>query len=212
MLNSRRLARTFGGAAIVTFCIALTVGPVAAQGYGGRDGVASTLPVQTVRSVPAVIPTVNLDSKLPEAFLIANRRFRILVSGYLPGSWVRFVLRSDPVLLGEFQASETGVVDVEVPLPAGTPTGDHHVVATGKGTSGEELTKSVAVKVAPAAISADSGPDRIAFTGSNSANMAALGGILVVTGFAATLAARRRIAFTQEMRSMTQTGSATWPS
>lgn len=132
-----------------------------AQGYGGTDGNAT--------STPVVSP---------------NTQLQLRFTGFLPLSQVRLTLYSDPVFLGEFTADQRGEVVVSITVPANTPVGDHHVVASGTDVNGQPLQSSMPVKVEGA---------NLALTGTNTANTLALAGLLIVVGMAGMAAARRRL-------------------
>jgi len=67
--------------------------------------------------------------------LQTGKKITLEARGFQPGETVAFYLHSDPVFLGTAVADDNGVATLVVALPAGVPTGQHHVQATG-GTSG----------------------------------------------------------------------------
>ena len=165
----------------------------------GRDDTNRSPGIQV--GLPPARIVIDFDAPSVNLLLVPQNCVLIIHLGQmLAFGGVRFVGHSDPVLIGELAADANGVVDGELALPAALPPGPHTLVASGKDQTGADVTRSMSiVVVAAAAPSAPGAPAQIAFTGSNSTNPAALGAILVVTGFAATLAARRRIMFSKSL-------------
>jgi hypothetical protein len=179
--KTRALRAMFTGALLTLACAT----PVLAQStYGGSDGAAR----------PAASVVLELGSfsspatKLPDVKL----RTLTLVMSVQPLSFVDWYIESDPIFLGKFQADAAGKVEATVTLPASIPAGDHTLVAKGTGKDGKpaELRQPVtlAIEEAPAADTSS-----LSFTGSDARGIAAVGGVLLVVGGAATFATRRRL-------------------
>ncbi|WNB85839.1 hypothetical protein [Cellulomonas sp. ATA003] len=146
----------------------------------------------------------------------------ITADGFVPGETVVFVLYSEPVILGTAVADDDGRATLEVAaLPAGTELGQHTVRAIG-GTSERVAEIPVTVAAVPEAPApaapvtapagpvgpvltaptapattapAPSGPARptaLARTGSTAGPLVGLSALLVLTGAAALVLARRR--------------------
>ncbi|WP_255447394.1 GH92 family glycosyl hydrolase [Schumannella soli] len=75
----------------------------------------------------------------------AGGSFQFSISGFGHGERVRVILHSDPVVLGEFQANQDGVLqNVTVSIPADVPVGQHTIEVLGL-TSGLSATTPLTV-------------------------------------------------------------------
>ena len=98
-------------------------------------------------------------------------------------------LFSDPVRLGSFTTDRNGNGQASVVIPANTTPGRHRIELRGTSKAGTPLTVSRAITVTGAA-----GATRpLPRTGSDNADLARMGAVLVVGGGAAAYAARRRL-------------------
>ena len=145
-------------------CVAVA-GPALGQGYSEPDG-------------------TRIDNPRPRA----GDTIHVSFHGFGALRPVQIWMHSDPVLLSETTASESGTVSADVVIPAQTAPGSHELFATGQGPGGDLIRESIPITVR----AAGSPPRAIAFTGSNAGNMLALGAMLIVVGSTATMAARRR--------------------
>jgi hypothetical protein len=134
-------------------------------------------------------PTITVTFNAATSTTLASRTFTIVIPGYAPFSFVVLDIQSDPVNLGRFQADANGVVTAEVTIPEGIPAGDHHLVASGTDAAGKPLVQRQAVVLAETV----SAPSSLSLTGSDAQGIAAVGGVLLVMGAAATIATRRRL-------------------
>jgi alpha-L-fucosidase len=127
---------------------------------------------------------------------VAGEPVTIEVGGFAPYSEVTIELHSDPIVLGTFTADGEGVVRATVNLPAGV-SGSHDVVVMGSNALGAPVIATI-----PVTISVDPGPGSddgdsgglLPRTGSNTATILTLGGVLVVLGGGATVITRKRLA------------------
>ena len=115
----------------------------------------------------------------------ANSPVKVRFRGFRPRSLVQISIQSDPIFLGEFEADDAGDVVVDVIIPAAVPAGDHHFVADGIDVNGQPMQSRIPTRV--------ESPADLAFTGSNTGNVLALAGLLIVVGAAGMAAARRRL-------------------
>lgn len=164
--------------------------PVLAQ-YGGSDKPASPTAVSTEASTKFDFGSFTLPKIDFKPLQIKTRTVTITILGK-PFSFVELYIESDPVFLGKFQADANGKVEATLNIPASIEAGNHTIVAKGTDTAGKaiELRQSVvlaAAEVAPVE------PSSLSLTGSNARGIAAVGGVLLVVGGAATFATRRRL-------------------
>jgi hypothetical protein len=179
----RRTLRTLAASAILLF----TFAPLArGEGYGGTDDGKPKAETEDKRP--------HIDKENEEVKVDDKRKVRIKASGYKPLSIVKVTIFSDPIELGSVTADGNGDIDVTVQIPASLPEGDHNIVSSGIDINGIPYATNSPVNVAS--------PRVLAFTGSNSGNLAVVAGILVVVGAAGTASARKRM-----QSSVTQTNS-----
>jgi alpha-L-fucosidase len=130
---------------------------------------------------------------------VAGEAVTIEVGGFAPYSEVTIELHSDPIVLGTFTADGEGVVRATVNLPAGV-TGSHDVVVMGSNALGAPVVATIPLTIAadPGSGSDDGdggdGGGLLPRTGSNTATIVTLGGVLVVLGGGATVITRKRLA------------------
>lgn len=132
---------------------------------------------------------------------------RVTGSGYAPGSTVDVWLFSTPILLGEFTVRADGTFDEVLPLPPGTPLGEHTLQLNGVGTNGEVQSVSagliIQAKAAAERAAANEGAAantptatnplrKLAFTGSNVLMMMLWAMAAVGTGTTLESITRRR--------------------
>jgi hypothetical protein len=180
--KTRALRAMFTGALLTLACAT----PVLAQStYGGSDAV-----VRPAASVMLELGSFSAPAtKLPDVKL----RTLTLVMSVQPLSFVDWYIESDPIFLGKFQADAAGKVEATVTLPASLEAGAHTLVAKGTDKDGKpaELRQPVVLAIEEAGPAADT--SSLSFTGSNARGIAAVGGVLLVVGGAATFATRRRL-------------------
>ncbi|WP_431835708.1 hypothetical protein [Cellulomonas sp. Y8] len=132
------------------------------------------------------LPTATLDT--PKAATAPGQQMQLVAEGFEPGETVAFYLHSDPVFLGTAVAGADGVARLLADIPADVSSGAHTVIATG-GTSGRWATLPVELAV-PAATPAVAGPE-LAVTGAQSGLVMAGAWLMLLTGGALVLVARR---------------------
>ncbi len=117
---------------------------------------------------------------------------------FAAGASVTITLASDPVVLGTPVADASGVVTHQATIPAGTPSGDHTITATGQAPDGTPLSLSASINVG-AGCGAVADPDDPASgalprTGDDSSiPLAKLGlGLAAIGGVVTAMAAKRR--------------------
>jgi LPXTG-motif cell wall-anchored protein len=119
------------------------------------------------------------------------------VPGFGANSEATVELHSDPIVLGTFTADGEGVVRATVNLPAGI-TGSHNLVVMGANALGQPVVATIPITIAagPQATDGDDGDDGgfLPRTGSNTASVVTLGGVLVIIGGSATIVTRKRLA------------------
>ncbi len=171
--------RSIRAAVAATALVFASAAPALAQ-YGGSDSPKT----QAVRVVLTFNPaqTFTIDATTREDFIL-------VFSGFLRNSTVQFAAQSDPVDLGTFQADANGVVTARLSIPGGVPAGNHDIVATGTDPAGNPLVLRQPILLAETV----SAPSSLSLTGSDARGIAAVGGVLLVMGAAATIATRRRL-------------------
>jgi LPXTG-motif cell wall-anchored protein len=106
------------------------------------------------------------------------------MTGFRPRERVQLTVASTPVVVGEVDADDEGTIDTEVEIPADLEPGDHHLASYGL-TSGIGFSQSFVVDVSDASA--------LPTTGSDSKDLALVGGVFAILGSAmAAVAARRR--------------------
>lgn len=147
----------------------------------------------TVTGEPATSsPSPNAALTGSTSTLVVGDQITLVARGFLPGEVVAFFAHSDPIFLGTAVADADGVATLVVSLPAGIPSGQHHVQATG-GTSGRWAEIPVTVSTLAAAPVAPTAA--LATTGAPVGSMLTLALVLAASG-ALLLAGRRRMAVT----------------
>ncbi|WP_217614363.1 Ig-like domain-containing protein [Cellulomonas sp. GbtcB1] len=132
------------------------------------------------------LPGATLDT--PKAATAPGQQMQLVAEGFEPGETVAFYLHSDPVFLGTAVAGADGVARLLADIPADVPSGAHTVIATG-GTSGRWATLPVELAV-PAATPAAADPE-LAVTGAQPGLVMAGAWLMLLTGGALVLVARR---------------------
>ena len=141
---------------------------------------ASTpVPAPAPSAVTPVAPRVDVA----EPSLVAGAQQTISLGGFQPFEVVHGVLHSTPVDLGTVTADAEGVATFVFTVPAGLETGLHTVSMTGATGTVVEATFTV---------TAAAGGPALAYTGTDVAPLAGLGGALVLAGATALLLLRRR--------------------
>lgn len=111
-------------------------------------------------------------------------------TGFMPGSEVELVLRSDPISLGSVTTDADGSFTKRVRIPASASPGRHTITATGVDRSGAPRVLSVVVTVVRTADATPSAaPPR---TGADPAPWVVGGVALLVAGGGGLILARRR--------------------
>ncbi|MGE4429089.1 MAG: hypothetical protein AB7G37_21775, partial [Solirubrobacteraceae bacterium] len=131
-----------------TFCIVtgLAAGSMqftvtATNPGGSATSSPSSAVTITAPAAPASVPaptsgvSVSLIGGEPDTAVV-GRPVQVVVTGFAPGSYVDVSLHSLPMLLGSGQVGSSGSVTVNGVIPAGVPTGAHHLVASGFTTAG----------------------------------------------------------------------------
>lgn len=111
----------------------------------------------TMMADPAEVRWSAIDVKKP-VFDAALSMGRMATSGgstpataqgYKPGSTVVFRMDSTPRILGSATASDSGMVDSRVPIPADIPPGTHHLHVLGYGPDGVMRDEVTTIWLAP---------------------------------------------------------------
>jgi len=144
---------TFDGVAPGTYeVLAYYTGDKHFERSAGSATTTVTAPVVTppVVTPPVVTPptTPAPDLSGSTSTLPAGGTITLVARDFLPGETVSFYLHSDPIFLGTAVADANGVATLVVAIPAGAPTGEHHVRATGA-TSLRTAEIPVTVTAAP---------------------------------------------------------------
>lgn len=164
--------RTLRAAIAATALVFASTAPALAQ-YGGSD------------SRQTVTFDANAKQKIQSGTITI-----ILWSGrFAARTTITFSIFSDPVVLGTFETDADGAVNAEVVIPDTLEAGDHTLEAAGTDPAGNPLVLRQAVVLAETV----SGPSSLSLTGSDARGIAAVGGVLLVMGAAATIATRRRL-------------------
>jgi alpha-L-fucosidase len=139
-------------------------------------------------------------AKVSDNTPVAGEAVTIEVGGFAADSEVTITLHSDPIVLGTFTADGNGVVRATVNLPAGV-SGSHDIVVSGFNALGAPVVATIPVSISAGPGGGSGGGDGggdggglLPRTGSNTATIVALGGVLVVIGGGATIITRRRLA------------------
>lgn len=125
-------------------------------------------PTTTPTTEPTVTPTVT-PTTTPAADkaigavsvgeLVAGQALTITGENFKPGTTATFTLHSEPVLLGRATVAADGTVSLTATVPADVPAGQHSVVISGTGVSGEAVEISIQLTVkAPVSSSATTTP------------------------------------------------------
>jgi len=147
----------------------------------------TTRPATTTTAAPTTTTTIAKSvlnetqiAQLPAAQLTPNKvakgaKVRVRMSGFSPREPVQVTVASSPIVVGEVDADDDGVIDTEIEIPGDLEPGDHHLASYGL-TSGIGFSQSFVVD-------AEEG-SALPTTGSDSKNLA-LAGLLVLFGGAA---------------------------
>lgn len=164
---------------------------------GSIDSAAS--PVVTIAEphAPASVPTPTPGATIAFAGsgsdeATVGQRIDVVASGFAPGSYVDLSLHSLPALLGSALVGPGGSATLSVVIPAGTPPGGHHLVASGFTAAGAPAAAVRALTIA-AASGSGGGGGTLARTGGPSTDAPLLWAtVLLATAGAALAAARIR--------------------
>jgi len=83
---------------------------------------------------------------------VRGASIRATATDLAPGSTVRAVLRSDPIVLGEFTVSPDGTVDASVVLPDDIPEGDHSLTFEAGSADGTPVSSVTVFSVDPSGL------------------------------------------------------------
>lgn len=153
----------------------------------------TTTAAPTTTSTVVIPPALTEDQvlQLPPAVMTPTppqrgKKLRILQRGFRRRERVQILVASDPIVLGEFDADDDGVVDVEVDIPTDLPDGTHHLVSYGL-ESGIGFSQEFVLDASDGTGSA------LPATGSNSSRPIGLAiGLLGIGAVLAVSAQRRR--------------------
>jgi hypothetical protein len=133
--------------------------------------------------------------------LLPGGRFTVTGGGFGPGSTVRVVFHSTPVLLGTLTASVTGTASGTFGVPPSATPGRHTVELAGVDPAAAERSITVQVTVlevasgagTPATGPSSTRPSNLAFTGAATAVVVTVGALLAAGGAALLRFRRRRV-------------------
>jgi hypothetical protein len=187
--KTRTLRAIFAGAVLTLVCST----PALAQ-YGGSDK-PTTKPATNTNRVTFDIPIFDFGSFENQPVLLPEIHSRTVTCVIFvePFSWVQWYIESDPIFLGKFQADANGKVVATVTIPETLEAGNHTMVAKGTDKNGKPVEMRRPVVLAAAEAAPSNTPSSLSLTGSNARGIAAVGGVLLVVGGAATFATRRRL-------------------
>lgn len=98
---------------------------------------------------------------------------------------MQVLVASTPRVLGEFDASDHGVLDAVVTIPADLEGGVHSLVAVG-------LSSGIGFRQSFSLDAIDPSPSALPTTGTDSARIVGLGAVLLGLGLVLTFTVRRR--------------------
>ncbi|MET0628044.1 MAG: HtaA domain-containing protein [Acidimicrobiia bacterium] len=129
-------------------------------------------------------PTGPKLASLNKTTVAHGESLTVTADGFTPGEQVEVWVHSDPIFIGAARADGNGNVVYTFTVTTAVPVGTHHVEVRGISSSHAQLSGEFSV----------TGARTLAFTGSNgsSANLALLGGVMVILGAGALLAAHRQ--------------------
>lgn len=187
-----------------TFCIVtgLPAGPIqftvtATTAGGSAPSLPSAAVTITAPAAPATVPaptsgvSIAFAGDQPDRASV-GQAVQVIATGFAPGSYVDVSLHSLPMLLGSGQVGSNGSVTINGVIPAGTPTGAHHLVASGFTAAG-----APASAVRPITLSAASGggggQGHLPRTGADAAFAPLpLGALMLAAGAVLAIASTRR--------------------
>lgn len=178
---------------------------VRTAGFGpfgaGPGDMFEDLPFTAEHTAFATVPVVSLPSQTPdsdgelESSQGTTFEGETVLSGdgFAPGADIAFMVYSTPVMLGSTTADETGafVADVEIPDDL---DGEHVLAAIGSSPTDQlrSLTLSVTLGSDATAAADESGEETLAATGSTLSHVVIVGVVMLATGVAFWVLARRR--------------------
>ncbi|MET0894259.1 MAG: HtaA domain-containing protein, partial [Acidimicrobiia bacterium] len=129
-------------------------------------------------------PTGPKLASLNKTTVAHGESLTVTADGFTPGEQVEVWVHSDPIFIGAARADGNGNVVYTFTVTTAVPVGTHHVEVRGISSSRAQLSGEFSV----------TGARTLAFTGSNgsSANQALLGGVMVILGAGAIVAAQRQ--------------------
>lgn len=171
----KHMTRALIGATFVAVAVMASGATAGAQSYGEPD---ETLTIS-------------------DSTLIPGAPFQVTGGGFMPDSPVEVIFNSTPTLLGVLTASATGTASGSFDVPANAAPGAHRVDMVGLDPDGNSRVLSVSVTVAAAGAAAtparSSTPgSALAFTGTTTLTLVALGALLLAGGVTVMQLRRRR--------------------
>ncbi len=113
--------------------------PIPDSDYWGYEATSfANLYAENPNQEPPAHPE-NLAMIMSSTFTDTIRRFSVNLRGLEPGSFVNFVLNSDPINLGTYTVGADGGLEAELDMPQGTPAGVHILNATATNMFGEPV-------------------------------------------------------------------------
>lgn len=91
----------------------------------------TTLPPVTTPTTPPTPTYTPMPLGLSAGAVSAGGSITISGAGFKPNEQIEIVLHSDPILLGTVRADALGAFTFTTTIPAGAPTGEHTIIATG---------------------------------------------------------------------------------
>ena len=161
------------------------------------ESTPTTEPTTTPTGEPTATPAADKATvAVSVGELVAGQAVTITGENFKPGTTATFTLHSEPLALGSATVAANGTVSLTATVPADVPAGQHSVVITGTGVSGEAVEVSIPLTVPAAgswpagdtpatsatASASTSASDDLANTGFNMMPLGLAGAVLVLLG------------------------------
>jgi len=175
-----------------------TTAPTTTTSTSTSTSTTTTAPTTTT-TAPTTTTTSPAAITLSTSTVVQGGSFSLTSKGWKPGTNVDAFLNSTPIFLGTMLADASGVVSGTFAVPANFPTGPHTVTLTGTGIAsnvGQTLSAGLTIGAFVQAPTTTAPPavGTLPSTGSESMTLTGMAFLLLGTGAALVLVARRRAA------------------